>query len=153
MGQAASACPAAKAFPSHGPIHSLLSHLAYVSLQGPQVWSVPPPKPKFSLPFIMIGGAKCSSLYLAPSGCLRCHCLVISPRGQAPDALECLRLTKALMYLTLPAHQVNSHHVINIRIHDSSCQESLISGDKQDSLNFPSNDDKHMWKAATWGNS
>lgn len=110
-------------------------------------------KTQFTLPFIMIGGAKCSSLYLAPSGCLRCHCLVTSPRGQAPDAPECLRLTKALMYSTFPAHQVSSHQVINIRTHDSSCQESLVSGDTQDSLNFPSNDDKHMWKAATWGNS
>ena len=98
----------------------------------------------------MIGGAKCNGLYLAPRGCLRCHCLVTSPRGQAPDPLECLRLTKASMYSTLPAHQVNSHHVINIRTHNSSCQESLVSGDTEDSLNFPSNDDKHMWKAATW---
>ena len=132
---------------------SLLCHLVYMSLQGPQVWNMPPPKPKFSLPFIMIGGAKCNSLYLAPKGCLRCHCLVTSPRGQAPDAPECLRLTKALMYSTLPAHQVNSHQAISIRTHDSSCRESLVSGDTQDSLNFPSNDDKHIWKAATWGNS
>ena len=107
----------------------------------------------FLLSCIMIGGAKCSSLYLAPRGCLRCHCLVTSPRGQAPDAPECLRLTKALMYSTLPAHQVNSHQAISIRTHDSSCRESLVSGDTQDSLNFPSNDDKHIWKAATWGNS
>ena len=57
---------------------------------------------------IMIGGAKCNGLYLAPRGCLRCHCLVTSPRGQAPDPLECLRLTKASMYSTLPAHQVNT---------------------------------------------
>ena len=32
---------------------SLLCHLVYMSLQGPQVWNMPPPKPKFSLPFII----------------------------------------------------------------------------------------------------
>ena len=30
-------------------------------------------------------GAQCTSLYLAPRWCLRGHCLVTLPRGQAPD--------------------------------------------------------------------
>ena len=34
-----------------------------------------------------------------------------------------------------------------------AAQNPFVSGDTQDLLNFPSNDDKRMCKVATWGNS
>ena len=38
---------------------SLLCHLVCVSLQGPRVWNMPPPRPRFSLPFIMHHDRRC----------------------------------------------------------------------------------------------